>query len=295
MKPASFSKTLMRGQILVLGVTGGVGQAVAQQLLAEGFEVIGTCRTVAQSRQMIAAGICTRTLLLRLDKSASIAAAFKKLTRQGVSTLDAVVNCAAVTEPKPLELADIDDVRRLFQINLFGALEVMQRAVPLLRPVRGRIVLVSSTSGSIGVPLLGAYSASKFALEALADVLRRELVPWKIGVSLVIPGGIKTGMIDRQLKEIDAELASLKPGGKSTMIAEYSTQYRQHRTVIELAEKSAVPPAQVAAEVLRAVTDPKPKARYLCGFTSRGTRTMRRMLPDAVLDQLFSYLPESKK
>lgn len=295
MNSAKLSKTAMRGQILVLGVTGGVGQAVAQKLLAEGFEVIGSCRTAAQGRQMIEAGICTRTLLLRLDQSASIAAAFKKLGSLGITTLDGVVNCAAVTQPKPLELAVIGDVRQLFQINLFGALEVMQRALPLLRPVRGRIVLVSSTSGSIGVPLLGAYSASKFALEALADVLRRELLLWKIGVSLVIPGGIKTGMIDRQLSEIDAELAALKPGGKSTLIAEYSTQYRQHRTVIELAEKSAVPPSQVADDVLRALTDARPKARYLCGFTSKGTRTMRRMLPDAVLDQLFSYLPQSKK
>ncbi len=237
----------------------------------------------------MAAGVCTRALLLRLDQPASIARAFARLQQWQIDSLAGLVNCAAVTQPKPLELAALSDVRQTFEINVFGALDVVQRALPLLRAAMGRIVLVSSTSGSVGVPLLGAYSASKFALEALADVLRRELAGWKIGVSLVIPGGIKTAMIDRQLDEIDADLKQLREG----LEAQYAQQYRQHRTVIELAAKSAVPPSQVADDVLRALTDTTPKARYLCGLPSKATRTMRRLLPDAVLDRMFDYLPAS--
>lgn len=279
------------GTVLVLGAAGGVGQAVAASLSAAGYEVIATCRTPAQGKQLVKAGVCRMALSMDLEQPATMAAAFAKLKRQGIHGLVGLVNCAAITAPKPLELASLDEVRRSFEINVFGALGAIQLALPLLRLGQGRIVMVSSTSGSLGVPLLGAYSASKFALEGLADVLRRELAQWSIKVSLVIPGGIKTPMIERQLAEIDAALRQLKPG----IEAEYEHQYRQHRKLIELADQTAVPPSQVAADVLRALSDAAPKPRYLCGVSSKGTRAIRRVMPDSLMDRVFGLLPASKK
>lgn len=282
---------MSRGNVVVLGATGGVGKAVAQLLRQEGFTVIGSCRTAKQARALVQSGDCTHALQMSLDKSATIEAGFAQLNSMGIQQLVGVVNCAAVTQPRPLELSSLDEVRRTFEINLFGALQAVQLALPLLRPTAGRVVFVSSTSGSLGVPLLGSYSASKFALEALADVLRRELAHWRIGVSLVIPGGIRTPMIDAQLAEIDADVQTLE----GPLASEYRRQYRQHRRLIELAEKSAVTPERVASDVLRALNDKTAKARYLCGMPSKAARTARRLLPDGVLDELFDRLPTSKR
>lgn len=279
---------------LVLGATGGVGIEVARCLGDAGYHVIGSCRTAAQARALVASGTCAQALRLSLDKTRSIESAFAELRSQGIDDLAALVNCAAVTQPRPLELTTQVDLHRTFEINLFGALRAVQLALPMLRAGKGagagRIVFISSTSGSLAVPLLGTYSASKFALEALADVLRRELQPWSIGVSLVIPGGIRTPMIQRQLAEIDADLAALKPGIEQ----DYAHPYRQHRRLIELAEKSAVTPAAVAADVLRALSDTRPKSRYLCGLPSQGSRALRRLMPDGLMDRLFDALPASK-
>jgi NAD(P)-dependent dehydrogenase (short-subunit alcohol dehydrogenase family) len=277
-------------KLMVLGATGGVGQAVARRLTAEGFEVIATCRSPAQCRELEQAGLCHHALVMRLDEPASIEAAFAELEAQGVTALAGVVNCAAITQPRPLELIAMDELRRTFEVNLFGALDALQRALPRLRACGGRIVFVSSTSGSVGVPLLGAYSASKFALEAVADVLRRELCGWGIKVSLIIPAGIKTAMIERQLTEIDRDLLRLKPGLETG----YVPQYQQHRSMIELAGLSAVKPEQVAGEVLRALTDAHPKPRYLCGLPSMATRAARRLCSDWVLDRLFDRMPGSR-
>lgn len=282
---------MKRAPVLVLGATGGVGQAVCRSLGSAGFEVIGSCRTATQARSLQKEGVCAQTVRLSLDRGSSIDAGFASLAERGLSSLAGIVNCAAITQPQPLELASLDAVRRTFEINLFGALHATQCALPMLRKANGRIVFVSSTSGFVGVPLLGAYSASKFALEALADVLRRELSAWDIGVSLVIPGGIRTPMIDAQLAEIDAELAKLK----GPLATEYARQYRQHRRLIELAGSSAVTPERVAEDVRRALSEPSPKARYFCGAPSKAARAMSTLLPDGVLDELFDRLPGSKR
>lgn len=280
--------------VLVLGATGGVGTAVAQMLGEAGFHVIGTCRTATQAKALVKSGVCAQALRLSLDKNSSIEAAFEQLKKLNVDSLAGLINCAAITQPRPLELTSQIDLRQTFEINLFGALRAIQLALPLLRTESrrdaGRIIFISSTSGSLGVPLLGAYSASKFALEGLADVLRRELQIWNIAVSLVIPGGIRTPMIQRQLAEIDTDLARLQPGIEQ----DYAHQYRQHRRLIELAEKSAVTPEAVAADVLRALTDNKPKPRYLCGLPSKSSRAMRRLVSDGLMDRMFDIFPSSK-
>ncbi|HKY89811.1 MAG TPA: SDR family NAD(P)-dependent oxidoreductase, partial [Nevskiaceae bacterium] len=256
----------------------------------EGWRVIATWRKDGDANALFDEGACTDALRLGLDEADSIATLPAELASRDVERLDALVNCAAVTEPRPLELTLIPRMRATFETNLFGPLDVIQRALPLLRPARGRIVMVSSTSGMLGVPLLGTYSSSKFALEGLADVLRRELAPWKLSVSLVVPGGIKTAMIDRQLRQIDAAIEALGLGIES----EYATQYRQHRRLIELAEQSAVPPTQVADDVWRALTDARPKRRYLCGLAAHGTRGLR-LVPDTLVDQLFQRMPASRR
>lgn len=282
---------MQAARILLLGATGGVGKAVAAALKTRGALVVASCRHEEQGKALIAEGLADQAITLSLDRQESIEQAFGELAERGIIRLSGIVNCAALTWPRPLELTALDDVRYCFETNVFGPLRLIQLALPLLRKGNGRIVLVSSTSGSLGVPLLGTYSASKFALEALADVLRRELSEWKLPVSLVIPGGIDTPMIASQYKAIDSAIGELK----TPLQKVYVRQYQQHRNLIALAEKAAVTPEQVADDVIAALFSRKPKARYLCGMVAKGTRPLSHYLPDSWQDTLFDLIPSNKK
>lgn len=281
----------MKKRVMVLGATGGVGREVAEMLRVNGFEVLACCRRPEQGEALIKEGLADQTVCLSLDDQSSIEAAAKELAERGITRLAGVVNCAAVTWPKPLEMTDINAMRELYEINVFGPLRLIQLTLPLLRREQGRIVLVSSTSGMLGVPLLGAYSTSKFALESMADVLRRELLDWNVAVSLIIPGGIRTPMVEEQYRHIDAEIAKLK----TPLQQSYRSQYLKHRRVIEAAEDTAVAPEKVAEMVFEALTCSKPKARYLCGKAALTGATVSRYLPDGVLDQVFELIPPSVK
>ncbi len=280
-----------KNRVLVIGANGGAGRAVAQRLRSVGYEVIAGCRREEQGEALVEEQLADRYLLLSLDDQQSIETAMDTLDKQGVRSLAGLINCAAVTWPAPLELSDLNAVRQCFETNLLGPLRLIQLSLPLLRRAQGRIVLVSSTSGSMGVPLLGAYAASKHALEGLADVLRRELVDWRLPVSLVIPGGIKTPMIGQQYQAIDKAVAALK----TPLQQAYKNQYLKHRRLIELADKTAVPAELVADYVYRALTDKRPKARYYCGKAVQGGSALFANLPDAITDQIFDMLPPSRR
>ena len=155
--------------------------------------------------------------------------------------------------------------------------------LPLLRASRGRIVLIGSVSGRVAAPLLGAYTASKFALEGLADTLRLELRPWGIRVALIEPGSIDTDMwrdADRSAAEVEANLSP-----------EHRELYAGHlaatRKLIARIQRHTAPPERVAATVERALTTRKPKARYLVGNDAKAQVALRMALPDAAFDAIL--------
>ena len=165
---------------------------------------------------------------------------------------------------------------------MFAAVRVVQLALPKLQLSRGRIVLVGSASGGIGLPLFGAYGSSKYALEGIADSLRREVKAMGIDVSLVIPGGIKTAMTRRQVEEADAE----REGLNDEQLLNYGKVFERHRTLLSLIESTARTPEQVAAYVIKAIQDPSPQARYFAGIDQAALRAAVRLIPDSMLDQI---------
>lgn len=271
-----------RKRILLIGATGGVGEALGQKLVSAGYEVLATCRSAAQRETLERNGGYARVLELDLGSMQSIETAFAELAAAGIDTLDAVANCAAINPATPMEIVDFEEVQRIFQTNLFGTLRAVQLAIPMLRRTRGRIVLVGSLASSYVMPMLGVYSASKFALDGACDALRRELYPWGIHVSLVSPGGIKTRMFFGHLEDVDRKLASLQ--GNATL---YRDLYRAHARVIPMTQPISVPRETVADDVMRALTARRPKARYFSGIHSKITRFLTRILPDSWFD-LFS-------
>jgi NAD(P)-dependent dehydrogenase (short-subunit alcohol dehydrogenase family) len=160
--------------VLVTGAGRGIGAATALRLAAAGWDVHAGVRRehdgatlVEQSRGRV------RVLRLDVTSAEDIAALDERLP----ASLDGVVNNAGIAVGGPVEGLALDEIRRQFEVNLIGQVAVTQAVLPRLRVSRGRVVFVSSLSGRVAAPMTGAYSASKFALEGLADTLRLELRP----------------------------------------------------------------------------------------------------------------------
>lgn len=279
------SQPMERGsrRVLVIGVTGGVGEAVADTLVDDGFEVYATCRNPLRQAELDSTGRYKRVVLLDLESAASIRKAFADLQASGVDSLSGVVNCAGVLQDAgPLEFVSEDEGDRLFRTTVFGPLLAIQLAIPLLRPVRGRIVWVSSLGGSFALPMVSLYCASKHSVEALCDGLRRELHGWGISVSLVKPSFMDTRMIHDHNAELEKELA-----GPQVL---YADLYRGHARAMDLGMRKPVTTARVAADIMHALTARRPRARYLQGLDTRIFVFLMKILPETATDWLFRRL-----
>ncbi|MFY9328971.1 MAG: SDR family NAD(P)-dependent oxidoreductase, partial [Georgfuchsia sp.] len=196
----------MQRTALVVGAAGGVGSEVVKQLLAKGYRVIATVLNQAEAAR-VAPGV-EKTLFLDLSNADSIMPA---LQQQSIAALDAVVVCAAISPYGPLEAMPLDGLRRTLEINTGSNVAIYQASMPLLRASKGRILFISSTAGRVAMPFSGHYAGSKYALEGLGDVMRREAHAFGVDVILVEPGGIKTPMVVAQIDGLDGELAKLSP------------------------------------------------------------------------------------
>ncbi|MGA8048058.1 MAG: SDR family NAD(P)-dependent oxidoreductase [Dermatophilaceae bacterium] len=169
---------------LVTGAGRGIGEAIALRLVHSGWTVFAGVRDAASGERLAAQDSRIAPVLLDITDQAHVAALDDRLPDR----LDALVNNAGMGVLGPVEVVSIPDLRRQFEVNVFAQVAVTQAVLPRIRAARGRIVFISSTGGRAPVLMEGAYCASKSALEALADVLRVELRPWHIDVSVVGPG-----------------------------------------------------------------------------------------------------------
>jgi len=194
--------------------------------------------------------------------------------------LDAVVNNAGTVLPGPLEALPLAEVRRQLEVNVIGQLAVTQAVLPRLRVSRGRVVFVSSVSGRVATPMVGAYNASKFALEGMADALRMELAPWGVKVALVEPAQTDTDLW--RTADDDAERATqlLMPHQREL----YARHIAGFRKTIPRSQRMASPVLSVAVAIERALTDRRPRARYLVGANARAQTRLAQLTPPPVLD-----------
>jgi NAD(P)-dependent dehydrogenase (short-subunit alcohol dehydrogenase family) len=181
--------------VAITGAGSGLGRAVAIKLAAKGYRVFGTARseTDAADLEKASAGNAVVTLADITDQHAVTAWVGKVSDELGERGLDVLISNAGTLTPGPLEVIPLDDIRREFEVNVFGAMAVINGFLPALRKSRGRIVQIGAMTGRLPVPFDGPSSASKAAFEALADVYRLELKPFGIAFVMVQAGNMRTG------------------------------------------------------------------------------------------------------
>jgi NAD(P)-dependent dehydrogenase (short-subunit alcohol dehydrogenase family) len=173
-----------------------------------------------------------------------------------------LVNNAGIAVAGPLEILPIDDLRRQFEVNLFGQVAVTQAFLPLLRSHSGRIIFMGSIFGRIAAPLAAPYSAAKFALEAVADAFAVELHPWRIPVTILEPGNIATPIWEKFRRRGP----ETRPEGGDGL---YGDVQGSMLRLAEFFSRGGLTPARVAQVVHRALTARRPRDRYLVGWDAR--------------------------
>lgn len=272
----------MTRTVVVSGASSGIGEACAIEMARRGWRVFAGVRRDADGAALRTKADLT-PILLDVTDAQSIAAAAKTVAdAAGAEGLDGLVNNAGIGIGAPLEFLPIDDLRRQLEVNVVGLVAVTQAFLPLIRKARGRIVHMGSIGGSLAVPFAGAYSASKFALEAITDAMRMELAPWNIGVSLIKPAAVATPIWEKGRQDFDAML--------KRMPAQIHDLYGDAiQRALQLAgeeDRSGIAPAKVAECVAHALTAAHPKTRYVVGKQA-GTRVaIGRLAPDRLRDRI---------
>jgi NAD(P)-dependent dehydrogenase (short-subunit alcohol dehydrogenase family) len=283
----------MTQNILLLGANGGVGRAVAQALLSREFTVLATVSRpeIVSVLQREVPG-CRRVVPLDLSNADLLAPALGRLI-DDLPRLDGVVVCAAVSPFAPAEMTALEVFRTTMEINCVSHLAIYQAALPALRLSKGRLVFTGSLSGRVATPMMGAYVASKFALEGLADVMRQEASAWEVEVILLQPGTIDTPILRRSRDALAATVARLEDPERGL----YGRLYRQmlYRVNAALEAGGIMPAATVAAVVVEALVCPNPQARYRVGadaeFLIEASRTKSDREIDALVLDIYRSAP----
>jgi NAD(P)-dependent dehydrogenase (short-subunit alcohol dehydrogenase family) len=256
---------------LVTGASSGIGAACAARLAGAGWRVFAGVRRPGDAP----AG--TEEILLDVTNPDHVRAASER-----IDELQGLVNNAGIALAVPLEFIPLDELRRQFEVNVFGQVAVTQAFLPHLRRTRGRIVFVGSIAGRSALPFLGPYAASKHALEAITDTLRLELRPFGVAVSLVQPGSIKTPIWTKSATVATA-LANGAPAELAGLYSERIAAFRE--VALNRGEKGASP-EQVARAIEEALTMERPRTRKLVGLDAKLRAGVER-LPDRLRDRVY--------
>lgn len=271
--------------VLVTGAGRGIGLAITEHMSRRGWDVYATARS-ADAVQSLNRLPHVHAIALDITDRAAIAG-LPDLLPAG---LDGVVNNAGIVVNGPVEGLSLDDLTKQFDVNVIAQIAVTQAVLPKIRASHGRIVFISSVSGLFTTPGTGAYNASKYAIESLADALRVELRPWKIPVSLIEPGPIRTDLWTEVLDEHDRMTEKLREDHRQL----YAPHLAGIRKLLGRMQKLAADPSKVTEAVDHALTSKRPKRRYLLDFASRAQMAVVAITPTAISDAALAAASTSK-
>jgi NADP-dependent 3-hydroxy acid dehydrogenase YdfG len=265
--------------VLITGCSSGIGKATASYLVGTGHTVYATARRPETLADLERAGC--RVLALDVTDENSMTSAVKAV-EQAHGKVGALVNNAGYGEYGPIEDVAIERVRREFETNVFGLVRLCQLVLPGMRATGGgRIVNVSSVAGRLTIPAAGYYHASKYAVEAISDALRFEVRPFGVHVILIEPGLIRTGFGDTAAHRLSQNDQA------GSAYAQLAQRMHQRITSSYTSRLISTGPEAVAAVIERALTSPRPRARYMVTPAARAALILRQVLPDRAFDALL--------
>jgi NAD(P)-dependent dehydrogenase (short-subunit alcohol dehydrogenase family) len=252
-----------RGAVLITGTSTGIGKATALYLDRLGFKVFATVHKERDVDMLRSKGSeRLNPILLDVTDEGTIALAKEKVTRAvGDLGLAGLVNNAGVGFASPLEFVPLDELRRLFEVNVFGLLAVTQSFLPLLRQAQGRIVNISSAASIFVAPFHGPYAASKCSVNALSKALRLELRPLGVQVSLIVCGRIRTPMWEKA-GSLSKRITQHYP---TEAWALYGSRYIKLRDYFSRMGHAGVTPEVVSRTIAHALTVRRVKNTYFVG------------------------------
>lgn len=267
--------------VLISGCSSGIGYCVAHGLKARGWRVFATARQLADVERLRAEGL--DALVLDVCDPGSVRAAVASVLAQTDGRLDALFNNAGYGQPGAVEDLSRAALREQFETNVLGAHDLACQVIPVMRQQGGgRIVFNSSVLGLVAFPYRGAYVASKFALEGLADTLRLELEGTGIRVCLIEPGPILSQFRHNAQAACQRHIEI----DRSPHRAQYDAMAARLRTIGPVAPFT-LPPAAVLKAVIHALESPWPRSRYPVTVLAWAFSVLRRWLPVRLLDALL--------
>lgn len=272
--------------VVVTGVSTGIGWGITSLLLQRGFRVFGSVRKAQDAERLSSEfGEAFVPLLFDVTDEAAVQAAAQQVREQlRGETLFGLVNNAGIAVPGPLVHLPTDDFRHQLEVNLVSVLIVTKAFLPLLGADRsrsgkpGRVINMSSVSGRIGYPFVGAYAASKHGLEGFSETLRRELMLYGIDVIIIGPGSVATPIWDK------AEQADISPYAETDYV---ESARRAHEFMIQNGRRG-LPPERVSEVVLQALTSTRPRVRYAVVRENMLMRFLIGVLPKRVIDAVIA-------
>jgi NAD(P)-dependent dehydrogenase (short-subunit alcohol dehydrogenase family) len=271
--------------VLITGGTDGLGRAAALLLAEGGYRVFAAGRSAEKlaeiDRMAGEKKLPLESIEMDVCSDTSVQAAVEKVF-QRAGGIDVLINNAGVGYMSVVEELKLEDLQKQYDTNIFGVVRVTQAILPHMRQRRsGRILMMSSVAGLVTPPTYGAYSSSKFALEALSNALRVELYPFGIDVVLIEPGYIVTNF-QQTAKELGKSYAQ---GAKDSPYAQiYSAAWSAAN---ENRGKSKTTPKDCARVMLQAIEASHPKARYPVTPLAKWAALGKRILPDTLLDSVL--------
>jgi len=277
--------------ILITGVSSGIGEAIADSCIQKGYRVFGSVRNEVDARK------CTQkwgspftALVMDVRKIETIKENFLKVKNllKG-EKLHILINNSGVVKASPLELQSTEDIREMFEVNVFGLIDVTKAFLSLMKfekrdnATRSKIINISSTAGQIGIPFLSTYVATKHAVEGLSHAWRRELIPFGIDMIVVGPGNVITPIWDKAKEETKFEDSSYKE--------QFQNFY--HYAITE--GQKGMKPSDIANVVMEIIHSSKPKVRYAPVAKKLANWYIPRWVSARTLDSIMSKNMKMKK
>lgn len=269
--------------ILITGATSGIGQYFTKILSERGWVIWAGYRN-EEAKEELKRINPQKVFPIKIDViDNGLILEAKRIIENSGYPLYAIINNAGIALGGPIELINIEEIKKLYEVNFFGNIRIIQSFLSLLRKNKGRIINIGSVGGLISIPFMAPYCSSKWAIESLSDILRRELEDQDMKVSLLEPGAIDTNIWNRAINLSENSIKINKN------LENYQPKLDNFQKVLENYEKHSVSIEKLKKPIIHAIENKNPKSRYLIYKHNFILKFILKLSPTKLIDWFFNF------